>query len=335
VADPTDTDGPRHARGPSALCFGETLVDLVCPVRGVGFEGAESFEPRLGGAPTNVAVVAAALGVDVALGGGVGDDQWGDWLARRLRVEGVSLRHWHRLPDVPTVVAFVVVDDEAVPDFLIYGGGIEPAVRAFARSIDDAVAEADLVVIGSNTMLGDEERAVTLDLRERALVRGAGVLLDANLRLARWADPGVAIDLCRRACEGATLVKASADEARLLTGETGAVAGAEGLCRLGAASALVTCGSDGAILRGRATAEIEAVPAQVVDTTGAGDAMTGALVAGLTLGAGEPDALVAALRLGAFLAARATESLGSLTGERLVAALDEARRLGLAGVGDA
>ncbi|MEO9174814.1 MAG: PfkB family carbohydrate kinase, partial [Gaiellales bacterium] len=61
----------RSTRSPSALCYGETLVDLVCPVRGVGFEGAESFTPRLGGAPTNVAVVAAALGVDASIAGGV------------------------------------------------------------------------------------------------------------------------------------------------------------------------------------------------------------------------------------------------------------------------
>jgi sugar/nucleoside kinase (ribokinase family) len=323
-------DGLRPARSPSALSLGETLVDLVCPVRGVGFDGAESFVPRLGGAPTNVAVIAAALGVDVALGGGVGDDRWGDWLARRLLAEGVSLRHWHRLPGVATAVAFVVVDDEAVPDFTIYGGGIEPAVQAFAQHIETAVAESDVVVIGSNTMLGAEERAITLDLRARALARGAGVLLDANLRLARWADPGVVIDLCRQACEGAVLVKTSAEEAQLLTGEHEAVAAAHALCRLGAESALVTCGADGAVLRGRTSAEVDAIPARVVDTTGAGDAMTGSLVAGLTLGGGEPDALVASLRLGAFLASRATEMLGSLTGAPLVSALAEARARGLA-----
>ena len=55
-------------------------------------------------------------------------------------------------------------------------------------------------MLGSNTMVGEEERAVTMALRERALERGAGVLFDANLRIARWRDPELAVRLCRTAC---------------------------------------------------------------------------------------------------------------------------------------
>jgi sugar/nucleoside kinase (ribokinase family) len=272
-------------------------------------------------------VVAAALGVDVAIAGGVGADRWGDWLAIRLAAEGVSLRHWLRLPGVPTVVAFVVIDDEAVPEFLIYGTGLGAVATAFAPQLDAAVDGAELVVIGSNTMVEDEERAVTMRLRERALAVGAGVLFDANLRPARWRDRALAVSLCRRCCEGATLVKVNLEELELLTGERDPVAGAEAICRLGAESALVTCGAAGAVLRGRTSAQVDAIPATVVDTTGAGDAMTGALVAALTLGGGDPDALAAALRLGAFLGARATEVLGSLSGASLAAALADARGL--------
>lgn len=323
------TGGSGDMPGPSALCFGETLVDLICPVRGVGFERAQSFEPRLGGAPTNVAVMAAALGVDVAIGGGVGTDQWGDWLARRLREEGVSLRHWQRLEGVPTVVAFVVIDEEAVPDYLIYGEGLGPVARAFSPHVDEVVADSALVVLGSNTMLGEEERAVTMALRERALATGTDVLFDANLRLARWRDRDLAVELCRTACEGARLVKANMDEVRLLTGHTDPVSGAEAICGLGARNALVTSGAGGAVVRGEVSAEVDAVPARVVDTTGAGDAMAGAFVAALTRGGGEPEALRRALPLGAFLAARATESLGALAGDALASALVEADRRNL------
>jgi fructokinase len=329
VGSAADADGLRTPRSPSALCFGETLVDLICPVRGVGFERAPSFEPQLGGAPTNVAVIASALGAEAEIAGGVGRDQWGDWIARRLRDEGVGLRHWQRLEGVPTVVAFVVIDEEAVPDFLIYGAGLGPFARAFAPQVEQAVAETSLVVIASNTMVGEEERAVTHALREQALATGTGVLFDANLRLSRWADQALAVELCRTACEGATLVKTNLEEVALLTGERDAAAGAEAICRLGAQSALVTSGRDGAVLRGAVSAEVDAVPARVVDTTGAGDAMAAAFVAALTLEGGEPDALTRALRLGAFLAARSTERLGSLTGDPLAATLAEARRRGL------
>ena len=155
------------------------------------------------------------------------------------------------------------------------------------------------------------------------------MLFDANLRPALWADQRLAVELCRSCCDGAALVKANLDEVRLMTGEDDAVAGAEALCRLGARNALVTSGRDGAVIRGEANATVDAVPARVVDTTGAGDAMTAALVAALTVGGGTPEALAAALPLGAFLAARATESLGALAGDALAQALVECDRRGL------
>jgi sugar/nucleoside kinase (ribokinase family) len=246
-----------------------------------------------------------------------------------LREEGVSLRHWQRLEGVPTVVAFVVIDEEAVPDYLIYGEGLGPVARAFSPHVDEVVADSALVVLGSNTMLGEEERAVTMALRERALATGTDVLFDANLRLARWRDRDLAVELCRTACEGARLVKANMDEVRLLTGHTDPVSGAEAICGLGARNALVTSGAGGAVVRGEVSAEVDAVPARVVDTTGAGDAMAGAFVAALTRGGGEPEALRRALPLGAFLAARATESLGALAGDALASALVEADRRNL------
>jgi sugar/nucleoside kinase (ribokinase family) len=329
VSDTSDADGLGETPSPSALCFGETLVDLICPVRGVGFEGAASYTPHLGGAPTNVAVVAAALGAEVSVAGGVGTDQWGDWLARRLREEGVGLRHWQRLEGVPTVVAFIVIDEDAVPEYLIYGDGLGPLARAFAPRIEEAVADAGLVVLASNTMVGEDERAVTMALRERALATGAGVLFDANLRLTRWADHALAIELCRTACAGALLVKTNIDELQLLTGERDPVAGAEAICALGARNALVTMGEGGAVLRGDVRGDVDAFPARVIDTTGAGDAMTAAFVAALTTGGGTPEALRGALSLGAFLAARATEVMGALGGAALAQALVETDRRGL------
>lgn len=329
MSDTPEADGLGNAPSPSALCFGETLVDLICPVRGVGFEGASSYTPHLGGAPTNVAVVAAALGANASVAGGVGTDQWGDWIARRLREEGVGLRYWQRLAGVSTVVAFIVIDEDAVPDYLIYGDGLGPLARAFAPHVDEAVADAGLVVIASNTMVREEERAVTMELRERALAAGVGVLFDANLRLTRWADQALAIDLCRTACAGARLVKTNLQELELLTGERDPVAGAEAICALGARNALVTMGEGGAVLRGEVRGDVDAFPARVIDTTGAGDAMTGAFVAALTTGGGTQEALAGALQLGAFLAARATEVLGALGGAALAQALVETDRRGL------
>ncbi|HZR91221.1 MAG TPA: PfkB family carbohydrate kinase [Gaiellaceae bacterium] len=301
---------PAHGQGP-VLVLGETIVDLV---REPGSGGAESdsFVPHLGGGPTNVSVVAARCGAPVALAGGAGDDLWGRWLAERLRREGVDLRFWSLVPGARTAVAFVVVDRDGVPGFLIYGEGIEPAVLSVGRVLEEAVRACSALVLGSNTMVGAEERRLCLRARDLALASGKPVLWDANLRLHRWPDPQAALELARSLCSGAFLVKVNAEEARLLTGRRHPRRAAEALHALGARVALVTLGAGGALLCGDVDASLPAEPASVVDTTGAGDALLGVLVAALSDAAFDPSALVAALPAAVAVAARSTEAFGAL-----------------------
>ena len=70
--------------------------------------------------------------------------------------------------------------------------------------------------------------------------------------------------------EGATLLKVNRSEAQLLTGETDPAAAAERLVEMGAELVAVTLGPDGALLRGAVSADAPGVPADAVDTTGAG-----------------------------------------------------------------
>jgi ribokinase len=93
---------------------------------------------------------------------------------------------------------------------------------------------------------------------------------------------------------------------RVLLGEGG---GPADLLRLGVRSAVVTLGAAGAVVvesGGRMT-RIAAVRAEVVDTTGAGDAFTGALAWRLAAG----DGLVAAARWAVRVGAAAVRERGA------------------------
>ena len=295
------------------IFIGETLVDLICEHPVADWSQADAFVPHCGGAPTNAAIVAARCGAAVALGGGVGDDRWGRWLETRLLAERIELRWWARLPGVQTAVAFVAIDESAVPEFAIYGQGIEPALLALAPRLDDAVAACAAVELGSNTCVGEQERAVSERARELALRDGKPVVVDVNLRLHRWPEPEAAVAVVRRLCTGAFLVKVNGEEARLLTGETDPARAAERLCTsLGARLTVVTLGAEGALLRGEARADAPGVPASVVDTTGAGDAVTGVLVAALAASGFDPGAAAEALPRAVAVAARSTEAYGAV-----------------------
>ncbi|MGD0167279.1 MAG: PfkB family carbohydrate kinase [Gaiellaceae bacterium] len=278
----------------------------------LAFWEANTFTPRCGGAVTNAAIVAARCGATVALGGAVGDDQWGHWLEQRLREEQVDLRWWSRLRGQETAVSFVVNDERAQPEFLVYGRGAESAMKSLWLGIDEAVESSTAIMLGSNTLVGESERELSRRTQTLALSAGKPILFDVNLRLNRWRSPRAATNVVRRFYEGALLVSVNGDEARLLTGEDDPATAAEMICSsLGARIAVVTLGADGAVMRGEATTEANGTAASVVDTSGAGDALTGVLVAALAVAGFAPEAAAQALPLAVEIAARATEGFGA------------------------
>ena len=114
-------------------------------------------------------------------------------------------------------------------------------------------------------------------------------------------------------CAGAFLVKVNREEAQLLSAESDPARGAEALCaQLGARVVVVTLGAEGALVRGETRANANGVAADVVDTTGAGDAFLGVLVAALTTSGFDPAAAAEALPLAMATAARSTERYGAV-----------------------
>jgi sugar/nucleoside kinase (ribokinase family) len=263
------------------LCLGEAIVDLICE-RELSEPGeADAFVPHPGGALANVAVAASRGGGEAALVGGVGDDAWGSWLREHLWHERVDVRWLATVEGLATPVAFVTFDWEREPTFAVYGEGIAEGMRAASRHLGDAMSEATALVFGSNTLVGEPEREVTLQARRLARERDIPILFDPNLRPNRWRDLDAAVEVCRSLCEGAAVVRVNEEEGRRLTGERRPEEAAAGLCRLGAALGIVTRGPEGAVLRGAATAEETAPRVEVIAPLGAGDAFMGALAAGL------------------------------------------------------
>jgi sugar/nucleoside kinase (ribokinase family) len=295
------------------LCLGEALVDLICrkPVETIA--DADAFVPSFGGATANVAVVAARHGADVELAGGAGDDAWGEWLRARLERERVGLEYFQLVAGARTPVAFVTVDAAGDPSFEIYGDAIETVVTALGERLSDAVDACGALFLASNTLVGEQERALTLAARDRALELGRPVVFDPNFRLHRWPSPMRAADESRALVRGAFLVKCNAEEARLLTGERDPEAAAAGLIAGGARHVVVTLGAKGAILRGgRMRLDVPGSPSRPVDATGAGDALMGVLVARLGATDYYPSAIAAALPDAVAEAGRTTERWGAL-----------------------
>ncbi|HWV84182.1 MAG TPA: PfkB family carbohydrate kinase [Capillimicrobium sp.] len=293
------------------LCLGETLVDLICHRPVDRLADADAFVPHFGGAMANVAVVAARHGAEVELAGGAGDDAWGAWLRERLTAEGVGLQWFELVEGTPTPVAFVTVDRDGEPDYLIYGAGIHAAMEHIAPRLGAAAQACGALVMASNTLVDEREREVTMHVRAHMLEHGKPVIFDPNLRLHRWDNPGRAVTLARECLPGLFLLKCNRREAELLSGERDPEAAAAGLLAGGVRNVVITLGPEGAILRGEVRATVPGVPATVVDATGAGDTLTAVLVAHLSRTDFYPAALAVGLREAVAEAARTVARWGA------------------------
>ena len=269
------------SRSGQIVCLGEAIVDLICERWLEPDERADAFIAHHGGAPANVAAIAALNGAPAFLVGGVGNDRWGRWLADGLAREGVGLDWLVEVAGVQSPVAFATFDDEGEPAFEVYGEDIGPLMEACQPLLEEALDGAAALAVGTNTMVGQTEREVTRQAVTVARERSIPVLFDPNHRPGRWNDQGSGAGFARELAGLASLVKANRAEAELITGIADPESSAMALLELGPEVVVVTDGDGPVICRGASATASQPEPVEVVSPLGAGDAFMGSLIAGL------------------------------------------------------
>ncbi len=108
------------------------------------------------------------------------------------------------------------------------------------------------------------------------------------------------------------LVRVNASEAALMTGEDDPDRAALALLKAGAQMVVITLGPEGALLRGELRSDVDGRPANVLSTIGAGDVLTGVLLARLATSGYYPSAVAASLPEAVAQSALACERWGAL-----------------------
>jgi hypothetical protein len=85
------------------IAFGEALVDMLSSRLGTS-SAQETFTPYAGGAPANVAVACARLGVPSLFVGMLGRDRFGDFILAELASHGVDVSHVMRTDEAKTAL---------------------------------------------------------------------------------------------------------------------------------------------------------------------------------------------------------------------------------------
>ncbi|MFC7405788.1 ribokinase [Georgenia alba] len=280
---------------PSVCVVGSLNLDRVAHLARLPTTGetlhAEGVALLPGGKGANQAVAAARLGGDVAMVGAVGEDEAGRTLLAAARADGVDVDGVARVAGIRTGEALILVATGGDNVIVVSRGAnwtVEPAgVRASMPSADVVVTSLEI----------PDDAVLTAARRAREL--GAHFVL--NPSPYRPLD-GQLLDLVD------TLVVNETELAELAGRQDGDLEDAMRTVRTGRHQTLVvTRGAAGAAVLGSGADGVEHVAAprvDAVDTSGCGDAFTGALALGLAAGHRVTETLPRALAVGAFAATR-------------------------------
>jgi fructokinase len=261
-------------------CFGEALIDFLAQPPTP--PAPRAFLQFAGGAPANVAVAAARLGADATFIGMLGEDLFGDFLLRSLDDAGVGTQHVVRTAQAKTALAFVALDTDGERSFSFYR---PPAADLLFRTehFHEDAFDAAVWHVCSNSLTDADIAATTLDGMRRARAAGALVSVDLNWRPALWPSDVDPQPRLWAALAEADIVKLARNELDYLAAAPGGTSAViERLWRGRTRWLVVTDGA--APLRWHtrgAHGAIDPFRVTAVDTTAAGDAFVGALLAGL------------------------------------------------------
>ncbi|MBS0561386.1 MAG: adenosine kinase [Proteobacteria bacterium] len=318
---------PTAARPPARfdiLAIGNAIVDVVAPVpdaflaahamtKGamalVDTAAADAIYAAMppgqessGGSAANTAAVAAMLGARVAYLGKVADDELGAVFRHDITAAGVHFPTPPLSGGAPTARCLIAVTPDGQRTMNTYLG----ACVSFAEADVDASVVAASEVVYLEGYLFDPPAA------QAAFYAAAKAAHEAGRRVALSLSDAFCVGRHRAAFRDLVaghvdILFANESEITSLY-ETATFEAAAEAARADTALAVLTRSEHGSvILRGAETVRVAAEPAEVIDTTGAGDAYAAGFLAALTAGRSLP----ACGRIASIAAAAAISQYGA------------------------
>ncbi|MEP7356952.1 MAG: sugar kinase [Anaerolineales bacterium] len=285
------TDAPHPTRF-DLVSLGESMLRLSVPV-GRRLDDARGLELEAGGAEGNVCVALARLGWRVGWVGRLPDHALGSLIVRLLRADGVDVDAVVRVRDERMGTYFIEYAATPRPIQVIYDRADSAAAHMTVDDVDwDYLLNTRILhLTGITAAISDNCYEIIAEAVRRA--KAAGVLLsfDVNYRAKLW-DAATAGAKLRPLIAEADLLLCKGADAALLFGCNGEPREQmQALKALTRAPALYcTFGANGAaLLLDDDFIQQPALPVQIVDRIGSGDAFAAGVLDGWLLGAGEPD----------------------------------------------
>lgn len=250
---------------------GDAVVDLIP-------ESDNSYLKCPGGAPANVAVAVSRLGGESAFFGRVGEDPLGRFMKKTLSDEGVNTDAMVLDGTQRTSTVVVDLDDNGERSFTFM---VKPSADQFMIPADiPTFAANQWLHVCSIALANEPSRSSTFNAMQQMKEAGGFISFDPNLRDEVWAEQNEIKTVVLKAVAMADVVKFSDDELLFLTESDNLEAGLEAIAAFENTLQLITQGAKGTLVITQGRQQLIAGKAlKPVDTTGAGDAFVGGLIA--------------------------------------------------------
>ncbi|PSV48653.1 aminoimidazole riboside kinase [Photobacterium indicum] len=253
---------------------GDAVVDLIP-------DSSNTLLKCPGGAPANVAVAISRLGGNAAFFGRIGNDPFGHFMAMTLSDEQVDTHYLVKDDNQRTSTVLVDLDEDGERTFTFM---VKPSADQFTQVKDiPEFTAGEWLHVCSIALANEPSRSSTLTALKKVKAAGGYISFDPNLRDEVWNNPAEIKSVVLDAIQLADVVKFSEEELAFLTDTNSIAEGLDVIGSFGNKLVLVTQGAKGVLIDVDGVRElVSGTAVKPVDTTGAGDAFVGGLLAKLS-----------------------------------------------------
>lgn len=296
------------------IIMGELLVEIMRPEEDIPLYESDYFRgPFPSGAPGIFISTAARLGHSTAIISGVGNDDFGENIMRRLKHDGVDVSRVIIPKDGHTGIAFVTYFADGSRKFLFYMDN-SPCVKAKAPENMNGFDDTRYMHIMGCSLMADVNFAREI-IKTMNMMKSHGVKIsfDPNVRLEMLKDNSV-LDMLKEVFMSSSILMPGVSELKMFTGKDNIDEAVKAVFTNPSLEILVLKnGSKGSRIYTRNGLEVEQPVYKVtqLDATGAGDSYDAAFICGLA----EGKSLADAAKMGAAAGALNAAAFGPMEGK--------------------
>lgn len=287
--------------------LGDAVIDLL-PF------GEMNYRACAGGAPANVAIGIAKLGLPSGFIGRVGNDPFGHFMEKTFCEHHVDCQSLEKDEEHRTSTVVVDLGENGERSFTFL---VSPSADQFLSEQALPDFNQDILHFCSLALVGTTCRQTLKQAIEKLSDKNGLISFDINLREQMWQDKNEMRTIITQFCHDADILKLSDEELFWLTESQDWHVALDKLQQhYNAPLKLVTKGRDGSIVlwQGK-TFTFDSFHVNSIDTTGAGDAFVAGLLSSIALSGMPEDKLMleSMMTIASACGALATTKKGALT----------------------